>query len=67
MPVDPAARWTPLDATALVARLEEAKALLEQAVAVAAAQDGGRVTPLVELQRRLVEDTRGDDDRRRYR
>jgi hypothetical protein len=59
--------WQPLDFSGLVQRLEEAKALLEQAAAVAAVQDGGRLTAVTELQRRLAEEHHGDRNRRRYR
>jgi hypothetical protein len=66
-PAGEPARWQAMDMGGLIARLEEAKALLDQACAVAAAQDGGRIPPLVELHRRLTEDPRADDNRRRYR
>jgi hypothetical protein len=61
------AGWTGLDATGLVERLREAAALLEQAAAVAAAGDGGRLAAMAELQRRLEEDRHADARRRRYR
>lgn len=59
--------WQPLDLSGLVARLEEAKALLEQAAALAAVHDAGRVTAMAELQRRLAEESRADAQRQRYR
>lgn len=63
----PAAAWRPLDASQLVERLHEAKALLEQAAVVAAASDGGRLTAMAELQQRLEEERRANAKRRRYR
>lgn len=59
--------WQPLDFSRLIERLEEAKALLEQAAALTAVQDAGRLTAVSELQRRLAEDNHADAHRRRYR
>jgi hypothetical protein len=59
--------WQPLDMTRLVQRLEEAKALLEQAAVLAAARDAGRLTAVAELQRRLAEEDHADTQRRPYR
>ena len=56
-------RWQPIDASSFVERLEQVKALLEQASVVAAAQESARVAPLVELQRRLAEEQRGHQHR----
>ena len=56
-------RWQPIDASSFVERLEQVKALLEQASVLAAAQESARVAPLVELQRRLAEEQRGHQDR----
>lgn len=56
-------RWEPIDASSYIERLEQAKALLEQASVLAAAQESARVAPLVELQRRLAEEQRGHQDR----
>lgn len=61
------ASWEPLDASGLVERLREAQSLLERAAAVAAAEDGARLTAMAELQRRLEEERRADPRRRRYR
>jgi hypothetical protein len=60
---EPERRWQPIDPSSFVERLEQVKALLEQASVVAAAQESARVAPLVELQRRLVEEQRGHQDR----
>lgn len=60
-------QWEPLDFTGLIERLEEAKGLLEQAATLAAAHDGGRITAVAELHRRLAEDDHADAYRRRYR
>jgi hypothetical protein len=59
--------WQPLDFSGLVDRLQEAKALLEQAAALAAVHDAGRLTAVSELQRRLAEEDHADAHRRRYR
>jgi hypothetical protein len=59
--------WQPLDMSRLVQRLEEAKALLEQAAVLAAAQDAGGLTAVAELQRRLAEEHHADPQRRPYR
>jgi hypothetical protein len=59
--------WAPLDFSGLIQRLEEAKSLLEQAAALAAVADAGRLTAVSELHRRLAEDDRADAHRRRYR
>ena len=56
-------RWQPIDPSSFVERLEQVKALLEQASVLAAAQESARVGPLVELQRRLAEEQRGHQDR----
>lgn len=56
-------RWEPIDASSFVERLEEVKALLQQASALAAVQESARVAPLVELQRRLAEEQRGHSHR----
>jgi len=56
-------RWQPIDTSSFVERLEQVKALLEQASVLAAAQESARVAPLVELQRRLAEEQRGHQDR----
>lgn len=66
------ARWAPLDLSGLVARLEEAKALLEQAAVLAAAQDSARLAAMADLQRRLAGEREGGGDgdprsRRPYR
>jgi hypothetical protein len=47
--------------------LEEAKTLLEQAAALAAVHDAGRLTAVAELHRRLTEDDHADAHRRSYR
>jgi hypothetical protein len=67
MPTVTTSSWQPLDAARLVERLEEAKALLEQAAALAAARDANRLTAASELQRRLVEEDHVDPHRRPYR
>lgn len=59
--------WQPLDFSRLIERLEEAKALLEQAATLAAVQDAGRLTAVSELHRRLAEENHADADRQRYR
>jgi hypothetical protein len=56
---DPEQRWRPIDASSYIERLEQVKALLQQASVLAAAQDSARIAPLVELQRRLAEENRG--------
>lgn len=63
----PAPRWTPIDTSAYIERLEHVKALLEQATALAAATEAARMAPLVELQHRLAEDGRGHPHRRPHR
>jgi hypothetical protein len=60
---DPEPRWRPIDASSYIERLEQVKALLQQASVLAAAQDSARVAPLVELQRRLAEEHRGHPHR----
>ena len=61
------AQWKPLDLSELQRRLEEAKFLLEQAGAIAAAQDAGRIAVMAELQKRSAEEQRGNPHRRHYR
>jgi hypothetical protein len=56
-------RWQPIDASSYIERLEQVKALLQQASVLAAAQDSARIAPLVELQRRLAEENRGHPSR----
>jgi hypothetical protein len=56
-------RWAPIDASSYIERLEQVKALLEQASVLAAARDAARIAPLVELQRRLAEENRGHPHR----
>jgi hypothetical protein len=60
-------RWAPIDTSAYIERLEQVKALLEQATALAAATEAARMAPLVELQHRLAEDGRGHPHRRPHR
>lgn len=55
--------WQPIDASSYIERLERVKALLQQASVLAAAQESARIAPLVELQRRLAEERRGDAHR----
>jgi hypothetical protein len=59
--------WQPLDLSRLTERIEEARDLLQQAAAVAAAQDGARLAAVAELHRRQGEERRADPHRRRYR
>ncbi len=60
---EPDRRWQPIDTGSYVRRLEQAKALLEQAAALALAQESARVSPMVELQRRLAQEHRGHPHR----
>ena len=66
-PPDQPQRWTPIDASSYIDRLEQVKALLEQATALAAATEAARMAPLVELQHRLAEEGRGHPHRRPHR
>jgi hypothetical protein len=59
-------QWKPLDLSNLVDKLTEAKTLLEQAAALAAAREGDKVRTMAELQRSKVEETQSGG-RRRYR
>ena len=61
------ATWNPLDLSNLIERLEQAKALLEQAAALAAVHDADQLTAVTELHRRLNEEGRADPHGRRYR
>jgi hypothetical protein len=61
-------QWKPLGLDGLIDRLTEAKALVEQAAALAAATDAERVRALAELQRQTnQEQASGDRARRRFR
>ena len=60
-------RWQTLDASELVDRLSEVKGLLEQAAALAAAQEGNRILTMTEVQRHKTEAVHGEPRRRRYR
>lgn len=60
-------RWTELDMSGLINRLEQARTLLEQAAALTAADDAGRVAAVTELQRRLAEERHDNPNRRRHR
>ena len=60
-------RWTPIDAGSYIERLEQVKALLEQAAVLAATTEAARIGPLVELQHRLAEEGRGNPHRRPHR
>ena len=62
------AQWKPLGLHGLIERLTEAKGLLEQAAALAAARDAERVRALAELQRQANQErASGGPARRRYR
>jgi hypothetical protein len=61
-------QWRPAGLQGLIDRLSEAKDLLEQAAALAAARDAERVRALAELQRQAnQEQANGPSARRRYR
>lgn len=59
-------QWKPLDLSNLVDKLTEAKTLLEQAAALAAAREGDKVRTMTELQRSKAEEAQSGG-RRRYR
>jgi len=59
-------QWKPLDLSNLVDKLTEAKTLLEQAAALAAAREGDKVRTMAELQRSKVKEAQSGG-RRRYR
>jgi hypothetical protein len=65
------ASWEPLDLSGLAERLEQAQALLEQAAALATAQDAARLASMADLQDRLASERErghgGHARRRRYR
>lgn len=60
--------WQQFDLSTLAARLEAARALLEQAAALSVAQDTARVTDMTHLQELLGRDRDAHErSRRRYR
>lgn len=63
------ASWQPLDLSGIVARLQEAQALLAQAAVLSTAQDTARLAGMADLQARLAQerDGGGDADARRSR
>jgi hypothetical protein len=61
------AQWKTLDLSELQRRLTEVKLLLEQAAALAAAQDANRLASMTELQQRQAEERHGNPQRQRYR
>jgi hypothetical protein len=62
------ADWQAFDLSGLAGRLEQARALLEQAAALAATQDAGRITAMTHLQEQLGRERDAHDNgRRRYR
>ncbi len=62
------ASWQTFDLSGLAGRLEQARALLEQAAALAATQDAARIATMTHLQERLGRERDAHDrSRRRYR
>ncbi|OKI51404.1 hypothetical protein [Micromonospora sp. CB01531] len=60
--------WQTFDLSGLADRLAQARALLEQAAALAATQDAGRITAMAHLQEQLGKEHDAHDlGRRRYR
>lgn len=60
--------WQPLNLQSLIDKLSEAKSLVEQAAALAAASDGERIRALTELENQnQKEQSNGPGARRRYR
>jgi len=65
---DPGTGWQEFDLTSLVGRLEQAKALLEQAAALSVAQDTARIATMTHLQDQLGRDQHAHQrNRRQYR
>ena len=60
-------RWESLDLSHLERRLLEVKQLIEQATAVAMAQETNRITTISKLHRDEVEERRANAKRRQYR
>jgi hypothetical protein len=59
--------WQPLDLSRLTERLSEVKRLLEQAAALAAAEEGRRALAMTRVQQEKAEQAHAEPHRRRYR